>query len=410
MANIVFMMDLEEGHILPSFSLASSLKKAGHSILYIGLWDSEDLIRNAGFDFYPIFENHYPKGYKETYKELISKDHKKAFNQHLQDFFNNSFDIILENVKPDILLISSFFNIEMLILFYKYNIKPVILSPQLYSSELDLAKACVVDISKLPIEISINLLDILEKKNLRYSSFQQVVKPIDSFYHFILCSEALESKSLNYNKNTFYIGSGINQSPNTRKLAEFDSGETKIIYASMGSQSILYKEKIHLLFSKLTRIIQRPEMKMFHLVFAIGSDHAESDPIFNIGLSNVSVLKWANQIEILKNTSLAFIHGGLSSIKECILSNVPMVIIPGARDQPANALRVQHHKIGTVIQIETISDDDLVELIFGIVDNEEIKKRLLEMKTNFENLNSENIGLSIIQKILQSEKEQHSYH
>lgn len=52
------------------------------------------------------------------------------------------------------------------------------------------------------------------------------------------------------------------------------------------------------------------------------------------------------QPRLLKQAAVLVTHGGLNSIKEAVLSEVPMLVIPGKWDAPGNAARVKFHGIG----------------------------------------------------------------
>lgn len=404
MAKIVFMVDLEEGHLFPTFSLAHSLKEAKFEILYMALPDSEDLIRSAGFDFFPLYSKYYPKGFKKEYKELVLDDKHRGFDRHFEDFADGSFDMILAKIKADIFIVSSFFNIEMLILYYKYNLKPIILSPRLYDSATQLSEICTTEIYSLPADMSMHLINILEERKLKYSTFREIAAPINEFNHFIICSKNFDKKGPAYSKNTFYIGSKIQQFLSSNNKDSIICNGKRIIYASMGSQSQIYKTKFNFLFSKLLRIMQRDEMRDFYLIFSSGGNDLNLEHNVDYAIPNISIVKWVNQIKILEKSSLAFIHGGLNTIKECIYSGVPMIVIPGSRDQPANAEQVEYHKMGIVIDIESISENDLLAAMFNALNDHSIRRNVLEMKDKFEQLDKEEIGVSIVKEIIESNR------
>ncbi len=59
MARIVLLMDLDLGHLYPSFPLANALKEAGHEVIYWSFIDSEEIIKDEGFARVPLFPKHY---------------------------------------------------------------------------------------------------------------------------------------------------------------------------------------------------------------------------------------------------------------------------------------------------------------------------------------------------------------
>src|SRR5262245_7754017 len=62
MANIVFFMLPETGHINSSLKIAKTLKSRGHQVYYFLIREFEDYIRDQGLGFIPFFEDIFPKG------------------------------------------------------------------------------------------------------------------------------------------------------------------------------------------------------------------------------------------------------------------------------------------------------------------------------------------------------------
>lgn len=93
-------------------------------------------------------------------------------------------------------------------------------------------------------------------------------------------------------------------------------------------------------------------------VVAIGERRPEWDLVIGLGSridpadlgavpDNVHLLPWAPQMQILQHADAAVHHGGISSVNECILNGVPMVLYPfDFLDQPGNAARVVFHGLG----------------------------------------------------------------
>lgn len=64
---------------------------------------------------------------------------------------------------------------------------------------------------------------------------------------------------------------------------------------------------------------------------------------------NVLAMTWAPQLEILGRASCAVIHGGTTTINECILAGVPMVLYPhDYNDLQGNSARAAHAGLGVV--------------------------------------------------------------
>ncbi|MEM8931407.1 MAG: nucleotide disphospho-sugar-binding domain-containing protein, partial [Acidobacteriota bacterium] len=65
--------------------------------------------------------------------------------------------------------------------------------------------------------------------------------------------------------------------------------------------------------------------------------------------SNILVLDWAPQVEILQRADVAITHGGVATIGECARFGVPMLVYStGFVEQDGNAARVAFHQLGVL--------------------------------------------------------------
>lgn len=395
------MIDIEEGHLFPSFALARSLTVAGHNVLYISIADNEDFIRSAGFSFYPLFKDRYPKGFRTSYKQ--SKKEKGLYQpvnvvDHLEDFTGAAFNDLLKEMKADIIVMSCFLNIVALILYYQSKIKPVMLRPFLREPDATITSDCIKDLMNLPPSTALKLFDLTADLGYSFTSFSELVKPLESFYELVICSKELKMEGAAKDDQSYYIGSGIDPSRYSGDAACLQDITARVIYASLGSQAIAYRDLFDSFFRKLTAIMARPAMKDIHLVITVGAENQIEK--YTTALKNVTVVKWISQMDILKIASLAVVHGGLGTIKECIYHEVPMIIMPVTHDQPSNGKRVEHHKLGLTLQIADVSEEELENKVLEALDNPIIKNCLGVMKNKFVKIDNENMGLAIIEKLL----------
>ncbi|MEL7535898.1 MAG: nucleotide disphospho-sugar-binding domain-containing protein [Pseudomonadota bacterium] len=65
--------------------------------------------------------------------------------------------------------------------------------------------------------------------------------------------------------------------------------------------------------------------------------------------ANVHVFAWAPQMRVLEHADAAVIHGGMTSVYECLDNAVPMLVYPFDHfDQFGTAARVEYHGVGLV--------------------------------------------------------------
>lgn len=404
MARIVFFTDIEEGHLFPSFGLANSLRKRGHQVLYIGVPDNEKHIRDQGFDFIPVFTNIYPKGFNERRKQLHKEGRPNITRQrlHFDELISEPFGLFLKNMEANLFVMSTFLNIEALIFYYRFGITPVLYTPLLWETDINILSNCVDEVLKMPQENMSKLIGLTDSLGIKASSFAALLQPLNQFCELILCPEEMETGKRKIENNAYYIEpsiSGRKGQGDISLLTEAANGK-KIIYASMGSQTVAYGEICHLFFDALLQVMRLEEMRDLHLVLSVGKgkEAQELKPLSN----NVSIVPWVSQLDILQVSSLAIIHGGLGTVKECIYYGVPMVVIPIVRDQPGNAKRVVHHRLGTTVQPNDISPATLLHAIQHSMNSQNIQDGILRMQAVFQQKEEAELGAIIIENLLRT--------
>jgi len=74
---------------------------------------------------------------------------------------------------------------------------------------------------------------------------------------------------------------------------------------------------------------------------------------------NFLVARFVKQTALLANVDVFVTHGGLNSVIEGLYFGVPLVVVPGIREQHVTASRVQELGLGSVLQQETLTADVL---------------------------------------------------
>jgi len=405
MAVIAFLMDVEEGHLIPSLALALSLRAKGHEIVYISVADNEKTVREYGFGFYPIFEEHYPEGFQRRNKELIKQQgYRDAITEkhHFDSILTDSFTHIRDRIKPDLFIVSCFLCIEALILYYRFAIKPVLLTTFLRKKGVDTATACMGDILAMSADDAVKLMDLINRLGVKPDSLAELVSPLNSFCELILCPEELEIGPPLGKDNAFYLGPSIPPRPqrNEIKLPGLVPGGRTILYASLGSQAIIYGDACRKFFTTMLEVMARNDMKDLHLLLSIGAENKESE--LPQPTENVTILQWVPQTEILQRASLALVHGGLGTVKECIFFGVPMIVFPFSRDQPLNARRIEYHRLGMSLPIDRVSVEEVAAAIRLVLASDRIKENIGRMQAVFQAREKADAGVAIIQRLLDS--------
>jgi zeaxanthin glucosyltransferase len=273
-------------------------------------------------------------------------------------------------------------------------------TPLLWEPDINILSNCVDEVLKMPQENISKLIGVTDSLGIKASSFATLLQPLNQFCELILCPEELEMGKRKIENNAFYIEpsiSGRKGQEDISLLVEAAKGK-KIIYASMGSQTVAYGNICHTFFDAILQVMCLKEMKDFHLVLSVGRGNEERE--MRALSDNVSIVPWVSQLDILQVSSLAIIHGGLGTVKECIYYGVPMVVIPIVRDQPGNAKRVEHHYLGISVQPTAISPATLLHAIQFIMTSNDIRNGMRRMQTVFQQKEQAERGVAIIENLL----------
>jgi UDP:flavonoid glycosyltransferase YjiC (YdhE family) len=171
---------------------------------------------------------------------------------------------------------------------------------------------------------------------------------------------------------------------------EVPAGKT-VLYATSGSMVLDYESRARVFFRNLISMMQTQGMDAFYLVIAAGNKlntqlRAEYGLVpggKSILPANVEIRDWVSQLDIMGAAAVAFMHGGLATIKEAIWEQVPIVIVPHGKDQLENARRISRAGVGLVSEIRELSALDLRTLLTKATASTWIKQNLATLQGTF---------------------------
>ena len=143
-------------------------------------------------------------------------------------------------------------------------------------------------------------------------------------------------------------------------------GSAPIVYCSFGS----YFEGDDLAFwHRLVDMARaRPQ---WTVVLALGAriDPSRLEPLPD----NVLCFSWAPQLELLALANCAVIHGGMTTVHECLALGVPMLVYPFAvNDQGGTAARVVYHGVGSMGDRGSDSAATIADRIDELMDSQPV--------------------------------------
>ncbi|CAG9821310.1 unnamed protein product [Phaedon cochleariae] len=151
-----------------------------------------------------------------------------------------------------------------------------------------------------------------------------------------------------------------------------DSSPQGVIYFSLGSNV----KSANLPTSTRNVFIQALANLPYKVLWKWEADYLPAKP------DNVMIRKWLPQQDILghPNIKVFLTQGGLQSIEESIINEVPMVGIPFMTDQPTNIKKMVDLGFGIGLDHRTMTKEQLRDAISEVAENKKYKEKVKKSK------------------------------
>ncbi len=149
-----------------------------------------------------------------------------------------------------------------------------------------------------------------------------------------------------------------------------------LIYVGLGSCFTHHEQWLQRL---LQTVSQHPG---WELILSLGGQNA---PQFQqYAGEQVHIFDWLPQLTTLACADLAVVHGGINTIDECVMANVPMLVCNGGiRDMPGNTMRVLHHGIGLAADPQRDDENQLMAQLSTLLGDAALRSRLRSMRERY---------------------------
>jgi len=387
MANIIFSILPEIGHINASLKIAKSLKSRGHQVYYLQLAEYEEYIRAQGLEFIPLLERKFPKGYKFNHRFSTMENIENRLGEEaaacgalpsdiLKKWLSDVYDKLVKcsphMLVQDIYAPIGYYDLEIEMPWVQLN--STIISPDTVGD-----RAIITAISNAPV--------------------------------LILCPEEFDYAPPARLPQEYYVEPSIDLQ---RKEVSFSwdriQRDKQLIYCSFGTQSHWsFGHTSHELNQRLRKNCLQTIINTIagdphrQLILSLGNHTRFED--FGHVPANVLLVNDVPQIELLKRASLMISHGGLNSVKECVFFGVPLIVFPLVGDQFKNADAVEHHQLGLRGDLENVTEASLRRLIDEVTDNLAFVPKINRMKDIFRKAESEGRAIKIIESVLTGDYE-----
>jgi UDP-N-acetylglucosamine:LPS N-acetylglucosamine transferase len=415
---ILFFPDVyqEHGHWHPAITLAQVLSSRGHDVRFMGIADCRSIVEpyvsSVENSFFTVFKDEYPLGYTKSHQHRSVSERWKPV--HLWNINGGGLDSLMGEFSPDLVICGYFASLETLLMHYRYSVDFMVLTTYLRHPDDDPGIRAVQNLVGMSEPMSRKIMGARDES----MPIHEFVRPLESATELVPCPRALEFGNYRFDFDADPASSRVKfiepciarNVINSSVLKDKDKwkagiqsklGGNKIIFATAGSQTQDYKDKARLWFREMVKMMGLPGMQEYHLVMSVGPDLSLEDWSQPEALpGNASAHSWVPQDDVLGRSAVAYIHGGLATIKECICKNVPFIILPLGKDQMDNALRVRHAGIAQVAYAEAADFRELQNLFLQARTDAWMKKKLIDMQAKFAEMEVSKPGIGIIEQKL----------
>lgn len=217
----------------------------------------------------------------------------------------------------------------------------------------------------------------------------EVVRLFKNVPELILAPKELEFSELVCKNNQLYLGLCQNFNRKDTLLDEtfhisinnifktkFESGNP-LVYCSFGSYFSSVDEHKYII-SFCLYLIKAFQHKPMVFVVSVKREIIETISNYTAIPSNFYFFIRVPQLDMLKEADLFITHGGLGSIKEAILMQVPMLVYPLdlSWDQKGNAQKIEFHQIGISGNFKSDGLKEIEDKILKLLSNTVYKQNI----------------------------------
>ena len=423
------------GHLNPSFKLAKMLRGRGHRVEYASSEKHEEAIRRQGFNTHNVYQENTPalkadhevaqKKYSAFFQYAVRYTIGKMFAKYLRNvaMYTVERKLMMNRIKhvlslePDLIVVDSMAPLCRAVIYYAYNVKVVMLqtmmsptqAPQIpplhsrlipnrspfYATQVRMswykhyAKRYfrkywrrLIYFNSDPYTLSTTLIkkcglpeDQLDGRRtinsglIGLSEISLVPRELD-FPRTYQDYEAVAGHAVDVNR--------IERPMDERARKVVENNSRPLIYCSLGTLSTVHNARSAQLLKKIIRAVR---YQPWEVLFSIGPSIKFKD----LGTipPNVHIFETLPQLEVLRYADLMITHGGMNSVVECILREVPMVVCPlnNHWDQNGNAARVVYHGLGVRSQLRWERPQTITEKINQVLCAAVFQENVLRMKS-----------------------------
>ena len=168
-------------------------------------------------------------------------------------------------------------------------------------------------------------------------------------------------------------------------------GDGPLVYCSLGTRAYRTDRTPTLFRAVLDAVAAHPERR---LVLSLGQ-HLTPDQLGTLP-ANVTAHRSVPQLALLGHAAAMVTHGGLGTVKECVLAGVPMVVVPLSHDQHANAALVERHGLGSVADLDTLTRASIERQLDDLLTSSAVGGAIATMQQRFRAVEDDDLGADVV--------------
>jgi MGT family glycosyltransferase len=426
---IAVCMLQETGHLNPTFKLLRELAARGHAVRYFAVPDLASRIEEQGFAVEPWFPDLFPSGFAERDRELG----RLAFRRRVTARFIEVSERLLAGrdvaarlgaARPDLLLVDVN-EPRMSLLAAKLAIPSVLLNTSLPQTRdpgvppirsgrpfepgvlgrLQARAAWAAFTTKRRVSAELASLvgarppyDATRRLAPRFGVTARELDTRTTYMpqprgrtELVLCPEAFDFPRLPTTSRHYVESVDLKRRETPLELV---LDERPLVFCSLGTQVYRPRDTPRFLQTLVQVFTAHPEWRLLLSIVR----HPPPDVLGPVP-PNVTIVRGAPQLAVLRKARAMITHGGLGSIKECVLLGVPMLVVPLDIDQPGNAARAEYHGVGIRADVQRATraslSDALRRLLSGDCD-----APLRRMQAAFNAVEQSTRGADLVERIL----------
>jgi MGT family glycosyltransferase len=421
MSTIVIAPLQELGHILPTLQMAKALSRRGHRVVYVGIEDHRATIEAEGFEYVALFRDALPMGFVAAQGErvrrrripaLVLAEDRRWRRIAEAELLRGREDRRLRDLAADLFLVDAEWEDATLAIerlggrvvsirttltaaVRSFGVDPEVPPPSSTKTSGRFGLAWRVHHAR---EIGLWALSHAMHGGAR--RFVEVLaarraRSEEPHRCLVLCPEELDFPRARRHPHVRHCGPSIDLDRREAPLDLPSDAGKPLVYCAVGSQGQRARHHIGVLRAVLEACRRE---RAWRLVMSIG-DHVDVASLGEVPEGSL-VARRVPQLRVLATASAAIVHGGLGTIKECIWFRVPMLVVPGAFDQPSNGGRVALHGLGLVRAARDLDSGAIAEIVRSLLDDDARRDRLAAFATRFAEIEREERHVACIEEEL----------